>query len=410
MTRRVVILGSTGSIGTQTVDAVRVLNAAADAGRTVDGAGHRFEIVGLAAGSNADALAEQARALGVTELALRNADAAIDAPAGDTARRGPDAAERLVREVDADIVVAAIVGSAGLPATLAAVELGRDVALANKETLVAAGPLVIDACRRSGACLFPVDSEHAAAWQCLSTLPGLEGNCPLAAPPRALARLTLTASGGPFRAADAAAIARATPDDALDHPTWSMGAKVTTDSATLINKALELVEARWLFGLDADRLDAVVHPQSTVHAFAELADGSVIAQLAAPDMRLAIAQALCGGRTPSTLGLADAPARIDLAALAALTFEPVDTDRFPGFTAWRRIVDAGGTAGACFNAANEAAVELFLNRRIAFGRIPELALAALDAHRTTPIGSLDDVTRADAEGRAFVRTAAGAAR
>ncbi|MEM1183936.1 MAG: 1-deoxy-D-xylulose-5-phosphate reductoisomerase [Planctomycetota bacterium] len=398
-TKRVLILGSTGSIGTQTVDALRVLNAAADQGRSED----RFEIVGLAAGSNAQALAEQAQALGVQELALRDTEVACALGA----RRGADAAEMLVREVDADVVVASIVGLAGLGATLAAVELGREVALANKETLVAAGPLVVEAASRSGARLFPIDSEHAAAWQCLSQLPGCSDSCPLLAPPPSLSRLTITASGGAFRTADADTIASATPDQALAHPTWSMGAKVTIDSATLINKALELIEARWLFDLGPDRLGAVVHPQSTVHAFAELTDGSVIAQLAAPDMRVAIAQAISGGRVPHTLGLDDAPAPLDLARLGSLDFEPIDTDRFPGFTAWEQIARLGGTSGACFNAANEAAVEGFLQRRFPFGRIAHTALEALEAHETKTIRGLDDVLEADAEGRAFVAEAIG---
>ncbi|MEM7754311.1 MAG: 1-deoxy-D-xylulose-5-phosphate reductoisomerase [Planctomycetota bacterium] len=392
-TRRVIILGCTGSIGTQTIDAIRVLNAAADAGRGET----RFDIVGLAAGSNAGLLAQQATALGVSQLALRNTDAHLEAPA----RRGERAAEQLVREIDADIVVAAIVGIAGLGATLAAVELGREVALANKETLVAAGPLVVHAAEQSGARIFPVDSEHAAAWQCLRALPSCADACPLTSPPPSLRRLTITASGGPFRNADTRTIANATRDEALAHPNWSMGAKVTTDSATLINKALELVEAHWLFGLTADRLGAVVHPQSTVHAFAELADGSVIAQLAAPDMRIAIAQAINGGLAPDTLQTDSAPAALDLAKLGSLEFEPVDTERFPGFTAWRRIVETGGTAGACFNAANETAVEAFLAGRAPMSRIAETGLAALESHRSRPILTLDDVVTADAEGRAF---------
>lgn len=399
MTRRVIILGSTGSIGTQTVDAIGALHRATGAGLCE----HRFEIVGLAAGSNGPALAEQAARLGVFDLAIDDASADLSgAPHGARLRRGPDAAEALVREVGADLVVAAIVGVAGLPSTLAAVELGRDVALANKETLVAAGPLVVRAAQASGSRLFPVDSEHAAAWQCIATLPGCAAHCPLPGPPPSLRRLIITASGGAFRTRDAASVYHATPAEALAHPTWNMGAKVTIDCATLTNKALELIEAHWLFGLASGQIDAIIHPQSTVHAIAELADGSMIAQMAFPDMRVPIAQALCAGLVPPTLGLDDAPRGLDLTALGAMTFETPDLARFPALRQAHRVIDAGGTAGAAFNAANEAAVGLFLDGRIPFGRIAELSIAALDAHRVRPIGDLADVRAADAEARAFV--------
>ncbi len=399
MTRRVLILGSTGSIGTQTVGAIEALHAAADAGLC----DRRFEIVGLAAGSKGPALAEQAAKLGVRELAIGDPAADLHgAPQGANIRRGPDAAEALVREVEADLVVAAIVGVAGLPSTLAAVELGRDVALANKETLVAAGPLVVKAARASGSRLFPVDSEHAAAWQCLASLPGCAPHCPLESPPPSLRRLIITASGGAFRTRDAKSVYHATPDEALAHPTWNMGAKVTIDCATLTNKALELIEAHWLFALPAKQIDAIIHPQSTVHAIAELADGSMLAQMAAPDMRLPIAQALCAGSVPPTLGLGNAPRGLDLTALGAMTFEEPDLDRFPALAQAHRVMNAGGTAGAAFNAANEAAVGLFLDRRIPFGRIAELSIAALDAHPVRAITDLSDVRAADEEARAFV--------
>ncbi len=401
-TRRLIILGSTGSIGTQTLDAVAHLNTLADRGES----GQRFEIVGLAAGSRSDELAEQARTFGVRDVALADADAHFDAP-DTTVRRGACAAEQLVREVDADLVMAAIVGIAGLPATLASIELGRDVALANKETLVAAGPVVTAACARSEARLFPVDSEHAALWQCLLALRDLPGDAPPFVAPPSLVRATLTASGGPFRTRSAREIRDATREQALAHPTWSMGPKVTIDSASLMNKGLELIEARWLFGLGTDRLSVLVHPQSTVHAMAEFADGSVIAQLGAPDMRSPISYALTHPQRP-----AGCARTLDLAGLGRLDFEPPDTQRFPALELAMGVIDAGGSAGAVLNAANEIAVAAFLRSdpglpEIAFGRIPEVVAATLSAVPTRPVTTLAEVMDADAEARDIARRQLG---
>jgi 1-deoxy-D-xylulose-5-phosphate reductoisomerase len=387
-TKRVVLLGATGSIGRQTIEVVQHLAAWARA----HGEPAPVQIVGMAAGSNASALRERAAELGVEELALASATNST----GDIARIGAEAACRLVEDVDADIVVGAVVGVAGLPAILRAVEIGRDIALANKETLVAAGSLVVNAAQVSGAELLPVDSEHAAAWQCL----GCDFAPPLDARPD-IARLVLTASGGPFRTWAKESIDRATPEMALAHPTWSMGPKVTVDSASMTNKALEIIEAHWLFGLEGARIDAVVHPASLNHAIVEFVDGSALAQLAAPDMRIPIQQALTWPRRLP--GMAPAP---DLAHIGELCFEPVDRERFPSVALAHRCLDQGGVAGAVFNAANEAAVEAFLAGRIRFGRISPLVEGALDeilGHG--PAGearSLGDVLAADREARAYV--------
>lgn len=387
--RRVVVLGSAGSIGTQTLDAVGMLNRLHDEGRFP----HPFEVVGLATGSNARAVLGQASRLGVKDVALACEKAEADGR-GLRLRRGPDAAERLVREVECDLVVGAIVGVAGLPALVAALERGVDVALANKETLVAAGSVVVPLAERHGARLLPVDSEHAGVWQCLMSACGT-GYAPPTPAPGDVARVVLTASGGAFRGRSPEEVADATPEQALAHPTWDMGAKVTIDTATLVNKALELIEAHWLFGLGAERLDAVIHPTSTVHALVEMGDGSVVAQLGAPDMRTPIVRALAfPHRCP------DAFTRLDLRALGSLEFREIEGG-------WRRAIDLGlwavregGDAGAVFNAANEAAVRAFLDRRIPFGRILEVVGSVCAGHRVGAAGSVDAVLEADRVARA----------
>jgi len=398
-TRRVIILGSTGSIGTQAIDVVRHVNTLHGEGRSEV----RLEVVGIAVGKNVALAMEQCRRLNCNELAIADADAMIDARAtndsGVRIRRGADAAERLVREVPCDVVLAAIVGSAGLAATLAAVELGRDVALANKETLVAAGSLVVPAALHSGSKLLPVDSEHAGVWQCLvGAHPARDAwTPPLASPPVGVSRVILTASGGPFRTWPRERIEHATREEALKHPTWSMGAKVTVDSASLTNKALELIEAHWLFGLAGERLSAVIHPQSIVHALIEMADGSVLAQLAMPDMRLPIQNALafpCRSATPAR--------GIDFATLRSLEFENPDLERFPALGLAYDVISAAGTAGAVFNAANEAAVELFLAGRIGFGQIGRHVAATMSSVGVSPLRDLDDVRAAESEARRAV--------
>lgn len=390
--RRLVVLGSTGSVGTQTLEVIRHLNALHASGAWPTA----FEVVGLAAGARGGDLLAQARAFGVDRLALRD-ETDLGVPRGVTLRVGPDAAEQLVRDTEPDVVLGAIVGVAGLRAVLAAAELGIDVALANKEPLVAAGPLVTSAARASGARLLPVDSEHSAAWQCLSSLSG-PGFCPPAAASPAVKRLVLTASGGPFRDRTAEDVYHAPPAEALAHPNWSMGDKITIDSATLVNKALELIEARWLFDLPASKLDAVIHPPSTVHAIVETVDGATLAHLGVADMRIAVQHALTfPGHAPSCAGT------LDLLGAGPLEFFGADEARWPALSCAKRVIERGGTGGAVLNAANEAAVHAYLAGRIPFGRIVELACASIGAVGIGDLRTLEDVSAADAEARRFVR-------
>jgi 1-deoxy-D-xylulose-5-phosphate reductoisomerase len=382
-TCRVIILGSTGSIGTQTLEVIRHLNALAESALS----DRRFEVVGLAAGSSGDELFAQARATGVRELALASGSGAYD---GVRVRLGQHAAEELVREVECDLVVAAIVGFAGVRATLAAAEIGRDIALANKESLVAAGALVVQAARASGSRLLPIDSEHSGLWQCLGGVA-----LPWLAPP-AIRRMVITASGGPFRDRRLDEIFDAAPAEALEHPTWDMGPKVTIDSATLMNKALEIIEAHWLFGLDGDRIEAMIHPQSVIHAMVEHEDGSVIAQLGAPDMRTAIQHAL--SHPARTDGCSK---RLTIADLARLELAPVDRARFPAIDIAYRALHLGGTAGAILNAVNEEAVRAYLDGRIRFGEITELVEEGLASLPTDPVRTLRDAVSADARARAW---------
>jgi 1-deoxy-D-xylulose-5-phosphate reductoisomerase len=379
---RVIVLGSTGSIGTQTLDTIEHLN-------TLHARGvfpRRYEVIGLAAGANQELLARQRSAYPGARWALASAD--------------PDAAERLVRETACDVVVAAIVGSAGIAPTLAALELGRDVALANKETLVAAGSLAVAAARRTGARLLPVDSEHSGAWQAI----GL-GMCPPFASPPAIRRLTLTASGGAFRTTPLQALRMMPVAEALKHPTWRMGPKVTIDSASLMNKALEIIEAHWLFGLPSERLGAVVHPQSVVHALIEHEDGSVVAQMGAPDMRTPIQVALAWPERGE--GLAK---RLDLLACGPLTFEPVDPRRYPAFGLADEALRLGGTAGAVLNAANEEAVAAYLDGRCCFGDVPIFVGRAMAEVGVSALRSLADVREAEREARRSVAASIAGAR
>ncbi|MBS0197572.1 MAG: 1-deoxy-D-xylulose-5-phosphate reductoisomerase [Planctomycetes bacterium] len=390
MKRRLIILGSTGSIGTQTLEVVEHLNNLHRQGQFP----YEYTVVGLAAGTNSQLAFAQAAATGARHVALA---APASAPGGITLLEGPSAAEQLVRRVECDVVLAAVVGAAGLPATLAAVELGRQVALANKETLVAAGSLVIPAARKSGSTLLPVDSEHAGVWQCLPNHAGP------AAPPgcadHAITRVVLTASGGPFRTWERAAMQAATPEQALKHPTWTMGRKVTIDSASLMNKALELIEAHWLFGLPADRLGAIIHPQSIVHAMVDYADGSTIAQLGAPDMRTPIQYALTWPHRADGVSK-----KIDWTTLTSLEFQQIDPAQFPAPSLALRAIETGGAAGAILNAANEIAVEAFLARQIPFGRISTLVAETLDALPRRDIDTLQDCLTADAAARDCARS------
>jgi 1-deoxy-D-xylulose-5-phosphate reductoisomerase len=377
--RRLIILGSTGSIGVGVLDVVAHLAAA-------DPPGPTFEVVGLAAGRRAQMLEAQASKFGVRDLALAEVSAASAIGTARSLRIGSDAALELVHDIarPGDLVVAAMVGAAGIPSVLAAIDHGCDIALANKETLVAAGELVTTAAADRGVKILPIDSEHAALHQCLRAGDG----------PAEVSRLVLTASGGPFRTWPIDRIRSATLEEALNHPTWKMGPKVTIDSATMMNKGLELIEAHWLFGIDADRLDAIIHPQSVVHSFVEFTDGSSLAQLSPPDMRMPIQYALCHPhRVPGC-----APS-LDYSKLRELVFEPVDHDRFPSIRLALDAIRAGGTAGAIFNAANEVAAESFCNGGMPFGRIVEVVADVIDQVSPIAASDLDSILTADAEAR-----------
>ncbi|MEZ6242666.1 MAG: 1-deoxy-D-xylulose-5-phosphate reductoisomerase [Phycisphaerales bacterium] len=395
-TRRLIILGSTGSIGAQTLAVVDHLNDLHARGALPT----RYQILALAAGRNADTLTGQAARYDVPRLAL--ADESVDTDL--RCARGPDAAIELLHSLDlnpeTDLIVSAMVGVAGLAPTLAALERGIDVALANKEPLVAAGDLVTQIARTNHAALLPIDSEHSAIWQCLvGARQDHDLVPPLDAPPAGVKRLILTASGGPFRDWPADRIAAATRDQALAHPTWDMGPKITIDCASLTNKALELIEAHHLFAMPASRLDVLVHPQSIIHSMVEMDDASTLAQLATTDMRTPIQLALTHPRR------APAPApRLDLASIARLDFEAPDPERFPALACAKRVIERGGTSGAIFNAANEAAVEAFLadDSALPFGVIADLTIAALDELEPRPLRTLQDALDADAEAREFV--------
>lgn len=369
----VAVLGSTGSIGTQTID---VVAAEAD----------RFEIVALGAGSSVRELAAQAHAVRPQVVAIADASRAAELagllPAGVAIEAGPDAMAALAAV--ADIVVNGVVGFAGLSVTMATLMAGKRLALANKESLIAAGPVVRKVRDTPGAELIPVDSEHCAIHMCLRAGEGT----------RRLSRVVLTASGGPFRGRDADALAQVTVEAALAHPTWSMGPKITVDSSTLMNKGLEVIEAHELFDIGYDEIDVVVHPQSIVHSMAEFTDGATIAQLSMPDMRLPIAYALAyPDRVETSFG------RMDWTAAATLTFEPPDRDTFRCLDLAYAAGRAGETAPAWLSAANEVAVDAFLAGRIAWAGIADLVDASLQEWDGAFAASLDSVLEADRLGR-----------
>ncbi|MFN0066816.1 MAG: 1-deoxy-D-xylulose-5-phosphate reductoisomerase [Limisphaerales bacterium] len=376
-TRHVVLLGSTGSIGTSTCKV---------AGDLPD----HVRLVGLAAGANADLLIEQAlrhrpRVVCIHDPAKAAAVRAA-LPAEIAVCAGAEGLLRLATMEGADIVLIAIVGTAGLQPALAAVRAGRDIAVASKEILVMAGETVMGEAARHGAQVLAVDSEHSAIFQCLDGRPA-----------DSVRNLWLTASGGPFR--DAArwpksALAGITVEQALKHPSWVMGRKITIDSATLFNKGLEMIEARWLFGVGMDRVQVVVHPQSVVHSMVEFVDGSIVAQLSTPDMCLPIQYALTWpDRAPS------GRVQTDFAKIGSLTFEEPDLDRFPALTLARQAGTVGGTLPAVFNAANEVAVEAFCGRRLSFPGITETVARTLAAHATAAHPALEEIFAADAWAR-----------
>ncbi|WP_295557303.1 1-deoxy-D-xylulose-5-phosphate reductoisomerase [uncultured Hyphomicrobium sp.] len=379
---RLSVLGATGSIGASTLDLVA---------RHPD----RFEVVALTAQCNVRRLAELATAHRAKVAVIGEAERYAELKSllegtGIRAAAGPEAIEAAARE-PAHCVMAAIVGAAGLRPTFAAAEQGSRVALANKECLVSAGDIFLKHVGRSGAELMPVDSEHSAAFQAIGRTPA-----------RSIEKIVLTASGGPFRTHDKDRLARVTPEEALRHPNWSMGAKVTIDSATLMNKGLELIEAFHLFPVGAHQLEAVVHPQSVVHCLVMLEDGSVMAQMSHPDMRTPIALALSWPERLET-----PVSRLDLVALKTLTFEAPDHERFPALKIAIDALHRGGAAPAVLNAANEVAVEAFLDRRIGFLDIAPLAAACLEKAEgrglISGVATLDDVLAVDGEARNMAR-------
>jgi 1-deoxy-D-xylulose-5-phosphate reductoisomerase len=377
--KHVAILGSTGSIGRSAL-------------AVVDAHPARLKVVGLAAGDNARLLAEQVGRYHPAIAAMATSDAAdrLRAACGtaiEIAGIGAEGLAAVATHPAVDIVICASSGTAGLDAVLAAIEAGKTIALANKEVLVMAGALVTEAARRRGVAILPVDSEHNAIHQCLH-----------GRPPEQVRRLILTASGGPFRELTAEALERVDAGAALQHPTWRMGRKITIDSATMMNKGLEVIEAHWLFGVPPDRIDVVIHPQSIVHSMVELNDGSVIAQLGLTDMRLPI-QYACS--YPERWETALPP--LDLARAGRLEFHAPDDERFPCLGLAYRALRAGGTLPVVLNAANEVAVEAFLEGKLGFTAIPRVIERTMNAHAAQRVSTLQMVRDADAWARTYAR-------
>lgn len=378
--KRLAILGSTGSIGTQALDIVRRLS-------------DRFQIVGLAANNNVELLAEQANAFHVPCVSIGNADrleelkSALGTSQG--TRRVLSGVEGMCEVAtlpDADLIVMAVAGAIGIEPTHAALQAGKSIALASKEVLIAAGETTMALARAKNAAILPIDSEHSAIFQCLQ-----------GAPEKSIERILLTASGGPFRKTPLEELEKVTPAQALKHPTWNMGGLVTINSATLMNKALEMIEARWLFDVPMEDVEVVVHPQSIIHSMVRFNDGSTLAQLGLPDMRLPIQYALVYPERLNT-----ALPRMELNDYANLTFEAPDETKFPALALARRAVAQGGTIAAVMNAANEVAVDLFLNNKIPFLQIMRLVERAMDQHDPLP-PTLPNVLEADLWARRFTR-------
>jgi 1-deoxy-D-xylulose-5-phosphate reductoisomerase len=385
--RGIAILGSTGSIGCNSLRVIESLGA------------ERFNVVALAAGRNVKVLADQIERHHPELVSVDTEESAAQLKAELMARSvtaprlvcGEGGLVEVATHELADCVISATVGAVGFVPTLRALEAGKRVALANKETLVMAGELMTRAAQKSGAELLPVDSEHNALHQCLRGEKRSE-----------VRRIILTASGGPFRTRDKVTISRATVAEAMKHPTWNMGAKITIDSATLMNKGLEVIEAHWLFGFEADEIGIVVHPESVVHSMIEMVDGSVIAQMGVTDMRHAIQYALTyPERFPSELP------SLDLAKLSSLHFEAPDLERFPCIALAYRALETGGTLPAAMNAANEEAVHAFIDERIALSDIPRVIEEVMDRHETAPVADLESVLQADRNSRVVAQSAIG---
>jgi 1-deoxy-D-xylulose-5-phosphate reductoisomerase len=383
---RLTLLGSTGSIGDSTLD-------------VVSRHPERFAVFALTAHRNAAKLVEQCLRFQPQCAVVGDADTARQvqtqlraAGCRTEVAHGEAALVAAAAAPECDTVIAAIVGAAGLKPTLAAARAGKRILLANKEALVMSGALFMDAVRDHGATLLPVDSEHNAIFQCLPAVSGageMHGG---------VTRIILTASGGPFRTREAATLAAVTPDEACAHPNWVMGRKISVDSATMMNKGLEVIEAHWLFGLPAERIDVLIHPQSVIHSMVSYADGSVLAQLGNPDMRTPIAHALA---YPQRID--SGVAQLDLAAIATLTFEHPNEQRFPCLTLAFAALKQGGTASAALNAANEIAVDAFLEGRLGFMRIAEVVADVLEKIAPGDAGSLDEVLAVDAQARSMAR-------
>ena len=383
--KRVILLGSSGSIGESTCKVARALP-------------DKMRIVGLGVAQSTARLLEQANEFGVSALAVSDPKAAekmrLHLPRGANLFAGPEGLARMVEETEADMVLVAIVGTAGLAPALAALRTGKDLAVASKEILVLAGSAVMGEAKKKKRQVLPVDSEHNAIFQCLQGANGKE-----------VRKIILTASGGPFRQMPAKEMAEVTVAQALKHPTWSMGKKITIDSATMFNKGLEMIEAHWLFGLPMAQVDVVVHPQSIVHSMVEFVDGSVLAQLSVTDMCFPIQYAITyPERRPSGLP------PLDLPKLGALTFEKPDEKRFPALRLAREAGEAGGTLPGVFNAANEVAVEAFLDEKIPFPRIWELVETVMNSHQNIREPDLAAIIAADGWARAEARKRLGVGR
>jgi 1-deoxy-D-xylulose-5-phosphate reductoisomerase len=372
--KNVVLLGSTGSIGTSTVKVAEDLP-------------DRIRLVGLAAGNNAELLLEQARKHRPEAISINNPEKARDLGkffgAATQVYSGDEGLIKLATLPSADIVLIAIVGTAGLKPALAAIRAGKDIAVASKEILVMAGEIVMSEARKHGVRVLAVDSEHSAIFQCLDGKPS-----------NSVRKLWLTASGGPFRNTPKEEFANITVERALKHPSWVMGKKITIDSATLFNKGLEMIEARWLFDIGMERVGVLVHPQSIVHSMVEFVDGALLAQLSTPDMCLPIQYALTyPDRAPSER------VQTNFAKLGSLTFEEPDAERFPALKLARRAGEVGGTLPAVLNAANEVAVEAFVNQKINFPQITEIVRQTMDAHKVVLHATLEQILEADAWAR-----------
>ena len=376
--KKVCVLGSTGSIGVNSMAIIEHLS-------------EKFEVTGVSAHSRWKDLADQARKFNLNTVVVTDQQYGdkLKEELSDTNTKviaGPSGMLELATDPECDIVIASVVGAAGLPAVLAAVEAGKTVAVANKEALVVAGCLLMPLAKKTGATILPIDSEHSAILQSMHS-----------GSPDEVEKIIITASGGPFRKSSLQDIQKATLQDALNHPTWNMGPKITIDSSTMMNKALEVIEAKWLFDMPADKIEVLVHPESIIHSLVEFCDGSVIAQLSPPDMKLPIQYALT---YPDRL---PCPTRkLNLHELGSLTFEEPDPQRFPAIRLGFQVASQGGTAGAVFNAANEASVNLFREEKISFTAISELTEKALDSHSFIQNPTLDQLLEADNWARHFV--------